>query len=164
MRENRYKKQVKQFIKTAIGKPEQWLIEAAASIGLDFAGLAHELTDHFFNHVKKRHGLGYLSISEKDLELIPEIVKAPDLAVIGAIRKKLVTNAYAKRSGATTYIYFEAVMDSKRNKSLRGSTIYKIVKTLDMENFERIITMNGKTDLTGAKKIIAAGGHPGGEA
>jgi hypothetical protein len=33
-----------------------------------------------------------------------------------------------------------------------------------MENFERIVTMNGITDTTRAKKIIAAGGYPGGEA
>jgi hypothetical protein len=30
------------FVKTVIGKPELWLIEAAASIGLDYSGLTHE--------------------------------------------------------------------------------------------------------------------------
>jgi hypothetical protein len=34
-------------------------------------------------------------------------------------------------------------LDSKRNKALRGQTFFKIAKTLDMENFERIVTMNG---------------------
>jgi hypothetical protein len=33
-----------------------------------------------------------------------------------------------------------------------------------MDGLVRIITMNGKTDISKAKKIIAAGGHPGGEA
>jgi hypothetical protein len=33
-----------------------------------------------------------------------------------------------------------------------------------MDKFEKIITMNEISDLSGAKKVIAAGGHPGGEA
>ena len=33
-----------------------------------------------------------------------------------------------------------------------------------MENLQRIVNMNGKSDLSRAKKIIAAGGYPGGEA
>jgi len=39
-----------------------------------------------------------------------------------------------------------------------------MVKPLDMENLERIVNMNGISDLSKAKKIIAAGGRPGGEA
>jgi len=46
---------------------------------------------------------------------------------------------------------------------LRARTFFKVVKPLDMENLERIVIMNGKTDLSRAKKIIAVGGHPGGE-
>jgi len=146
-----------------IGNPEKWLINAAASIGLDFAGLTHEMTNHFRNHVIKRHGQGILAINEKDFDEIPKIVKAPDLAIIGTIREGALINAYAKMETGATYIYFEEVLDSNRNKALRGRTFFKIIKPLDMENFERIVAMNGITDLTKAKKI-AAGGHPGGEA
>ena len=42
-------------IKT-VGKPEQWLIEAAAAIGLDISELSHEVTNYFVNHGIKRHG------------------------------------------------------------------------------------------------------------
>ncbi len=56
------------------------------------------------------------------------------------------------------------ITNEYRNRALRGNTFFKIVKPLDMDNLERIITMNELTDLSGAKKIIAAGGHPGGEA
>jgi hypothetical protein len=68
---------VQRFEVTEIGRPEPWLIEAAASIGLDFSGLVHEITDHFKNHVKKRHGQGALAILDTDFDLIPGIVKAP---------------------------------------------------------------------------------------
>jgi len=63
-----------------------------------------------------------------------------------------------------TYLYFDKVLSSNRNKVLRGSAFYKIVKPLDMENLERIVNMNGISDLSKVKKIIAAGGHPGDEA
>ena len=153
-----------QFDRTTIGVPEPWLIEAAASIGLDFAGFTHEVTDHFKNHVKKRHGNGPLAILDTDFDRIPGIVKAPDMAIIGTIREGVLVNAYAKREDRETYLYFDEVLDSNRNKALRGRTLYKIVKPLDMDNFEKIVTMNEISDLSKAKKVIAAGGHPGGEA
>ena len=158
-----YNKIMCRFKRTTIGKPEQWLIEAAASIGLDYSQLTHEITNHFQSHVIKRHGQGILAITEKDYEKIPDIVKSPDMAVIGAVREGTLINAYAKRETGATYLYFEEVLDSNRNKALRGRTFFKIIKKIDMKNFERIITMNKITDLSKAKKI-AAGGYPGGEA
>jgi hypothetical protein len=152
------------FIVTKIAKPEPWLIEAAASIGLDYAGLTHEETNFFRNHVKKRHGQGALAILDTDFDLIPAIVKAPDMAIIGAIREGVIVNAYAKRATGKTYLYFDETMNSTHNKALRSRTFYKIVKALDMKGFEKIVTMNEISDLSKARKVIAAGGHPGGEA
>jgi hypothetical protein len=155
---------VNPFRKTIIGKPKTWLIEAAASIGLDYSGLPHEVTNEFKDHVEKRHGQGVLAVTDKDLEKIPEIVRNPDLAIIGTTRKGELRNVYVKMEAGITYLYFDKVLNSNRNKALRGSTFFKIVRPLDMENLERIVTMNELTDLSGAKKIIAAGGYPGDEA
>ena len=47
---NRYNNTVNELEIPRIGKPEPWLIEAAASIGLDFAGLTHEVSNYFENH------------------------------------------------------------------------------------------------------------------
>ena len=135
-----------------IGKPEKWLIEAAANIGLDYSGLTHEITNHFKNHVVNRHGQGALAIHEKDFEKIQSIVNAPDMAIIGAFRKGDLFNAYVKRINRETYLYFDEVLDSNRNKALRSRTFYKIVKELDMEGFEKIVTMNEKSDISKAKK------------
>ena len=71
---------------TPIGKPEQWLREAAASIGLDFSGLTHEITNHFCNHVTNRHGKGAMAITHADFKKIPTIVTKPDMAIIGTLR------------------------------------------------------------------------------
>ena len=151
------------FHKTTIGKPKKWLIEAAAEIGLDYSWLSHEVTNHFKTHVEKRHGKGALAITEKDFEKIPEIIRKPDLAIIGIKRKGKIRNVYTKRESGLTYLYYDEMLNSNHNKVLRGCTFFKIVKPLDMENLERIVIMNEKTDLNEAKKIIAAGGHPGGE-
>jgi hypothetical protein len=84
---------VRPFEVTEIGSPEPWLVEAAASIGLDLAGLTHEVTNYFENHGIKRHGnaevekaRGQLPVTPADIARIPEIVKKPDAAIIGIKR------------------------------------------------------------------------------
>jgi len=143
---------VNQFHKTSISKSEKWPIEAAADIGLDYSKLSHEVTNGFKDHIARRHGQGYLAITNEDIEKNPEIVREPNLAIIGMIRKGELRNVYKMEQGAT-YLYFDKVLNSKRNKVLRGVTLFKIVKRLDMENLERIVSMNGKTDLSQVKKI-----------
>jgi len=155
---------VNPFHKTTIGKPKKWLITAAAEIGLDYSNLSHEVTNYFKDHVIRRHGQGKLPITDKDFEKIPVIVRNPDLAIIGTIRNKAIVNVYVKMEQGATYLYFDEMLNSNRNRALRGRTFFKIVKPLDMENLERIVNMNGITDMSRAKKIIAAGGYPGGEA
>jgi hypothetical protein len=107
---------VQPFVKTEIGKPEPWLVEAAVSIGLDYSGLTHEITNHFKNHVINRHGHGPMPVLEADIAKIPDIVKAPDMAIIG-IRRKGLFNAYAKRISGETFLYFDEVLNSTHNKA-----------------------------------------------
>ena len=159
------------FIKTAIGKPEKWLIESAAGIGLDYSGLVHETTNELTEHSLKRHGdhgiHGAATITNIDFDCIPDIVKKPDYAVIGAIRKETLINAYAKISGGMTYMYFEEVLISRKNKSLRGKTLYKVTKPLSLDDVLKNVSRNGKTNISKAyifnsKFVQTAGGHPGG--
>jgi hypothetical protein len=146
-----------QVTRATIGEPEQWLIEAAASIGLDFAGFRHETTSDFKRHVVKRHGNpalhGRATIMEVDFTFIPDIVKTPDVAIIGASRKGQLYNIYAKTGPDMTYIYFEQVLDSHRYRVLRGSTFYKVTRPLVMDDIRKIVTWNDKTDLSGAAVV-----------
>jgi len=107
---------------------------------------------------------GHCLFPKKILKKYLDIVRNPDLAIIGTIREGAIVNVYVKMEHGTTYLYFDEVLNSNRNRVLRGKTFFKIVKPLEMRNLERIVAMNRKTDLSRAKKIIAAGGHPGGEA
>jgi hypothetical protein len=155
-----YKGKVNQFSKTIIGKPEQWLIKAAASIGLDLAGFRHEITDDFKKHVLKRHGNiaihGKATIVDADFTYIPDIVKAPNLAIIGATRKGCRYIIYTMAVPDMTYIYSEQVFGSHRNLVLRGSTFYKVTRLLVMDDIKRIVTRNDKTDIYGAA-IVSLG-------
>ena len=159
------------FEKTVIGKPEQWLVEAAAEIGLNFAGLTHEVTDNFVTHCKKQHGntkiekaRGQLPIVSADIELIPDIVKTPDCVIIGIKKYGQMFNAYLKKGANGAVIYYEEVLNSKKNKSLRSKTMYKKMGTVSNDTFLKIVSNNAHTDISQIKMVVGAGGNPGGEA
>jgi hypothetical protein len=163
-----------QFTKTLIGRPEKWLIEAGAEIGLDLAGLTHEVTNHFKAHVIKRHGdpakNGRATITDADFLLIPAVVKSPDIAIIGATRGEGLYIIYTKTDAGMTWLYFEQVLDSNRNKALRSGTFYKVTRELSLDEILKTVAMNDKTDVSKAKifeaikKVQTAGGRPGEEA
>jgi hypothetical protein len=162
---------VKSFEKTVIGKPEQWLVEAAKAAGLDISGLTHEVTNNFVTHCKKQHGnkkiekaRGQLPIVSADIELIPDIVKNPDCVIIGIKKYGQIFNAYLKKESNGSVIYYEEVLNSKKNKSLRSKTMYKKMGTVNDEIFLKIVSNNANTDISGIKMVVGAGGNPGGEA
>jgi hypothetical protein len=107
-----------------------------------------------------RHGD---TLEQDDFDRIPEIIAAPDTAIIGALRFGALHNVYVKRIGGTTFIYIDEVLDSRKNKLLRAVTLYKNKREKTLEEVIAIISGNGRTDIS-KSKIIGAGGHPGGEA
>jgi len=162
---------MKPFERKVIGKPERWLVEAAQAAGLDICELAHEVTNYFVSHSIKRHGnaeternQGQISVSIADFDLIPDIVKYPDCAIINIRRNRDILIAYSKRIGKDTVIYYEEVLNSKRNKALRSKTIYKKLGTVKKDTFLKIVSNNAHTDISQIKVVVGAGGNPGGEA
>jgi hypothetical protein len=150
---------VQPFVKAELGKPKQWLIEAGAAIGLNFSGFVHETTNQFKDHVLNRHGdpaiHGAATITDGDFSRIPGIIQAPDMAIIGAKRKKALYIVYVKTDAGITYLYFEQILDSRKNKALRGSTFYKVTKPLTFAEVLNNVSRNDKTDVTGTKTYIA---------
>jgi hypothetical protein len=149
---------VQLFEVTILGKPETWLLEAAASIGLDYSALTHEVTDHFRNHVINRHGdpvkHGTATVINTDFDRIPVRVKTPDMAILGANRRGNLCNVYIRIEAGITYLYFDEVLDSKRNKALRGSTFYKVTRPLSLDEVLKNVTRNDRTDISKAKILI----------
>jgi hypothetical protein len=147
------------LITMLIGSPAPWLIEAAASIGLDYSRLTHAVTNHFRNHAMNRHP----DLKPEDFEKIPDIIAVPDTAIIGALRFGVLHNVYVKWLGRATYFYIDEVLDSRKNRLLRGVTLFKNKREKTLEEVIAIIAGNERTDIS-RSKIIGAGGHPGGEA
>ncbi len=155
--------------KIPIGKVEKWLVDEAKAVGLNIDGYEHEITNEFVNHVMNRHGnkekeakQGQIAITENDIAEIPNILKSPDYVMIGAKSKGLNVLVYAKKQEDGTTIYFEEVLDGKKNKSLRGKTMYKWKGDVSKENLKIIAANNGKTDISKAKiiSLAATGGYP----
>jgi len=146
------------IIITPISKPAIWLIQAAHDVGLDYSKLTHIQTNHFRNHVIRRH-----NIKPEDFDHLQEIISKPDIAIINTLRFNIIHNVYVKRIGDVTYIYLDEVLDSRKNKALRSVTMYKIKREKSLEEIIAIISGNGKTDIS-KSKIIGIGGNPDGEA
>ena len=162
---------MKPFEKTVIGKPEQWLIQAAEGAGLDISGLNHEVTNYFTSHSIKRHGnagaekaQGQLPVTPADFARIPDIVKTPDCTIINIRRNTEILIAYSKKFEDGTTIYYEEVLNSKKNKALRSKTIYKKMGTVKNDVFLKIVSNNAHTDVSQIKLVVGAGGNPGREA
>ncbi len=158
-----------EFKKTTIGKPAQWLIEAAAEIGLDVSGLAHEVTNSFIDHVFKQHGnekseraRGQIAVTQDDIAKIPGIVKEPDYAIIGIRRDGETLIAYSKKYENNTAIYYEEVLTGKKNKSLRSKTMFIKIGDMSNEAFINIAGNHAHVDMSGVKIVVGAGGHPDG--
>jgi hypothetical protein len=155
--------------KNIIGKPEQWLIEAAASIGLDFAGLTHEVTDSFISHAFKEHGdektgraRGQVAVTLADIGRISDIVKTPDCAIIGIKRDSENLIAYTKKYENGTTIYYEEVLIGKKNKALRSKTMFIKMGDVSNEALLNIVRNRAHVDISGVKMVVGAGGHPDG--
>ncbi|MCL2186263.1 MAG: hypothetical protein FWB86_10480 [Treponema sp.] len=158
-------------MKTSIGKPAKWLIDAAATIDLDFSDLTHEKTNDFVTHTQNQHGnietekqRGQLPVTSKEIEQILEIIKNPDCVIIGLRKYGQILNVYLKRNTIGSVIYYEEILKGKKNKSLRSKTMYIKMGLISNETFIKVVSNNANTDLSNAKIVVGAGGNPGGEA
>jgi len=155
------------FDKVTIGKAEKWLVDAAKKVGLDIDGFKHEITNDFVSHVRKHHAhekfeaeRGQVAIKEADFGRIPKLIKAPDYAIVGARRDNKNFLIYAKKTADGTMLYFEEILAGRKNRALRGKTLFKIKGDIDEKKLASIVTLNGKTDISRAKKIASEmGGH-----
>ncbi|GMO60091.1 MAG: hypothetical protein Ta2G_20130 [Termitinemataceae bacterium] len=154
------------FSKANIGKVDEWLVKEAKKAGLNIDGFDHEVTNFFINHAMKKHGnektekqRGQLPLTEDDFEKLPHLVSSPDYAIIGAKKDNQTIIAYAKEINNGATIYFEEVLDSKKNKSLRSMTMFKLRGNVSVEKFNKVVSNNGKSDLSNAIIVVGVGGN-----
>lgn len=159
----------KSFEKESIGEAEEWLVNNAKEAGIDINGFEHDITNYFINHVLNRHGdpateeaIGQIAVKEEDFNNIADIVKNPDRAIIGAKRNGDDILFYAKKMDDGSTIYLEQILNSKKNKALRGKTLFRKKDDIDENALLNIASNKGKTDLTKAKTVDLhrTGGNP----
>jgi hypothetical protein len=73
------------------------------------------------------------------------------MAIIGAKRKGKLINAYTKTENGVTYLYFEEILQGRKNKALRGCAFYKVTRPLTVDDVLKNVTRNDKTDISEAK-------------
>jgi hypothetical protein len=169
--DERNRKQLDELKKWKLGKAEKWLVDHAKEAGIDIDGYEHEITDYFKNHVLNRHGdqekedfFGQIAVKEDDFNTIADIVKNPDRAIIGAKRNGEDVLFYVKKMEDGSSLYLENILNSKKNKSLRGKTFYRKKNDIDEGALLNIASGNGRTDISKAKIIVdphRTGGNPG---
>jgi len=49
-------------------------------------------------------------------------------------------------------LYFEEVLAGRKNRALRRKTLFKMKGDIDEKKLASIVTLNGKTDISKAKK------------
>jgi len=165
MDKNRQK--LNQLKKQSLGKAAKWLVDNAKEIGIDIDGFEHEITDYFKSHVLKEHGdpkkeklKGQIAIIEDDFEKIANIVKNPNLAMIGAKRDGKNVFYYVKKIDDGTTLYVEEILSSK--KKLQSKTMFKRKKDVSVEKFKNIVSMNNRTDMSNVKIVspVGTGSNP----
>lgn len=77
-----------------LGEAPQWLVDHAATAGLDIDGFKHVLDNYAINHVRKEHAdakaersRGQLEITDDDFRTVPEILSNPDTLAFGTKSK-----------------------------------------------------------------------------
>ena len=154
-------KEGKKFEKVPIGKVEKWLVDGSKEVGLDIDGYEHEITNEFVTHVMNKHGnekneksRGQVAIKQDDFSKIPEIIKYPDYVIVGIKSLGRDMTAYAKKMPDGTMQYLEEVLAGKRNRSLRGKTMYKRKRETNDKEFFKIISDGDGTDMTNTKVLV----------
>ena len=149
--------------KMSLGKVGKWLVDEAGKVGIDIRGFEHEITNEFVNHVVKKHGnekaeafRGQIAVKQDDFDKISEVINSPDLVMVGVKTLGRDMVAYAKKMPDGTTLYIEEVLSGKRNKTLRGKTMFKHKNMPDEKVFYRIISNGNGVDMTNTK-ILAMG-------
>jgi len=84
--------------------------------------------------------------------------------MVGAKRNGKCIVIYAKKTNGDTLLYFEEVLSGRNNRTLHGKTMYKRKGDIGKEAVLNVVTSRYKTDVSGAKIVVGAGGQTSDEA
>jgi 2-polyprenyl-3-methyl-5-hydroxy-6-metoxy-1,4-benzoquinol methylase len=160
------KKNAFDVTKVTIGRADKWLVDNAKQVALDIADYTHEITADFVKHIIKRHTnegsereRGNVAITDEDIKNIPKIIYNSDYVIFGTKRYGEERIIYVKKVEKGTALYFEEILLGKKNKSLRGVTLFKRKEDLSENKLYAILKSNTKNDVSNAKIVVGDGGQ-----
>lgn len=151
------KEEGSKFKRISQGEVSEWFVDVAKQSGFDFTGYEHETSNDFETHVINEHGKGNekdsanIPVEQKDFEKIPEIINEPDFVTFGVKRDGEDRVIYAKTFDDNTTIYFEEILAGKKNKKLRGKTMFKRADKVDSKKLKKLLDSNRKNDTSKMK-------------
>jgi hypothetical protein len=146
-----------EFERKPQGAVSEWFVDVAKQSGFDFSDYEHETTNQFETHVLNKHGKGKESdpanipIEKSDFNKIKDIINAPDFVAFGVKRDNEDRVIYAKTFDGETTLYFEEILTGKKNKKLRGKTMFKRNGKVTGEKLKTLLGSNRKNDISKMK-------------
>ena len=115
-----------------MGKVDSWLVRQASEMGLEIDGYEHAIDVSAIKHIQKKHGnaqtessRGQISITDKDIKLIPLIVSHPDYLIVGSKNhQNNPTIIYVKQMNDGSIIFVEEVRTKRQ--TLSANTMWKM--------------------------------------
>ena len=147
----------REFERKPQGKVKEWFVNAAKECGFDFSGYEHETTNDFETHVLKEHGKGKendpanIPVEKSDFDKIKDVIEEPDYVAFGVKRNGEDRVIYAKSFDNNTTLYFEEILSGKKNKKLRGKTMFKRKDSVTGEKLKTLLDSNKRNDTSEMK-------------
>jgi Large polyvalent protein associated domain 38/phage-Barnase-EndoU-ColicinE5/D-RelE like nuclease3 len=138
--------------KAVLGQAADWLVQGAATRGLDIEGFNHVLDGSAVRHMIKNHyeakgekSRGQIALSDSDLLALPDVVQNPDRVVLGTqnrLGKEQI--AYIKQLPDGSTLYLEEVRTGR--KELAAVTARKYPATMNVESIVSTLHPNAQGD------------------
>ena len=165
--------------KRFVSKVQDWIVNLAKDVGIDIKGFYHKITGDFKRHVINHHGnvkiesnRHQITVTDKDLENIDDVINNPTFAVAGVYCNNEPRIILVKNNG-TGSILVEEILSGKKNKALNAKTFWiadyeisenDIVKMLknekvyDISNIKIATSMVTKSTVYSQYQSIGGGG------
>lgn len=137
-----------------------WLVAAGVSHGLDLAGFHFAVNTSAVRHVFKHHGdpvqerrRGNLPVTPEDLLALPDILRNPDLAVMGLESRRaepMIAHVRSKDHASTI-----ALLEARSGrKHLALQTMWEVPGAIDASRLRATLNLDARSDPQDTFEVV----------
>jgi hypothetical protein len=130
---------------------------------VDKSGYRHAITTQRIRHIYRQHGneraeksRGQIAITQKDLELIPDIIDNYSFAIKNFTFEGNKAIFYAKHGHENTFVFIETI--SNRREKNSAATFYNLSKIKSANDLLEILESNPHADVSEVEIVGPGGG------